>query len=73
MTPTERVRACYQHAALRYIAGHKMTNASLRDRFGLSSTNAAAVSRIIRDALESHAIKVADPNAPKSGYVPIWA
>lgn len=73
MTPTERVRACYQHAALRYIAGHKMTNASLRDRFGLSSTNAAAVSRIIRDALESNAIKVADPNAPKSGYVPIWA
>ncbi|MCA3710525.1 MAG: putative DNA binding domain-containing protein [Phenylobacterium sp.] len=73
MTPAERVRACYQHAALRYLAGHRMTNASLRDRFGLSSTNAAAVSRIIRDALQAGDIKVADPNAPKSGYVPSWA
>lgn len=73
MSPAERVRACYQHAVLRYIAGHKMTNATLRERFGLGSTNAAAVSRIIREALEAGAIKVADPKAPKSGYVPIWA
>lgn len=73
MTPTERIRASAQHAALRYISGHKMTNASLRDRFGLSSTNAAAVSRIIRDALEAGEIRFADPRAPKSGYVPSWA
>lgn len=73
MTPAERVRACYQHAALRYLAGHKMTNATLRDRFGLGSTNAAAVSRIIREALEANVIRVADPKAPKSGYVPVWA
>lgn len=73
MSPGERVRACFQHAALRYLAGHKMTNASLRERFGLSSTNAAAVSRIIREALEANVIRLADPNAPKSGYVPVWA
>lgn len=73
MSPAERVRACYQHAALRYLAGHKMTNATLRDRFGLGSTNAAAVSRIIREALEANVIRVADPKAPKSGYVPDWA
>ena len=73
MTPPERVRACSQHAALRYLAGHKMTNASLRERFGLGRTNAAAVSRIIREALEADAIRFADPKAPKSGYVPSWA
>lgn len=73
MTPTERIRACTQHAALRWLAGQKMTNSSLRERFGLSSTNAAAVSRIIRDALDAGEIRFADANAPKSGYVPAWA
>lgn len=73
MTPVERIRACYQHAGLRYLAGQKMTNASLRDRFGLSATNAAGMSRIIRDTVEAGLIRLADPRAPKSGYVPIWA
>jgi ATP-dependent DNA helicase RecG len=73
MTPTERVRACAQHAALRWLAGQKMTNSSLRERFGLTSTNAAAVSRIIRDALDAGEIRFADANAPKSGYMPAWA
>lgn len=73
MTPTERVRACSQHTGLRWLAGQKMTNSSLRERFGLSSTNAAGVSRIIRDALDAGEIRFADPSAPKSGYVPAWA
>lgn len=73
MSPAEKVRACYQHATLRYLAGQKMTNATLRERFGLSATNAAAVSRIIREALEAEVIRFADPSAPKSGYVPLWA
>ena len=73
MTPSERVRACSQHAALRWLSGHKMTNASLRERFGLGVTNAAAVSRIIRDAVDAGEIRLADPTAPKSGYVPEWA
>ena len=73
MTNAERIRATYQHAGLRYLAGHKMTNASLRGRFGMDKTNAAAVSRIIRDTAESDLIRLADPNAPKSGYVPFWA
>ena len=73
MTAPERLRACYQHAGLRYVAGGKMTNASLRQRFGLEKESAATASRIIRDALKDRLIKVADPIAPKSGYIPIWA
>lgn len=73
MPPAERVRACYQHAALRYIAGQKMTNASLRDRFGLQDTAAASVSRVIKDTLSEGRIKLADPSASKSGYFPFWA
>jgi predicted HTH transcriptional regulator len=73
MTPTERIRATYQHAGLRYLAGGKMTNASLRERFGLDRTNAGAVSRVMRDASGLGLIRLADHNAPKSGYVPFWA
>ncbi|MEW6538934.1 MAG: ATP-binding protein [Pseudomonadota bacterium] len=73
MTAPERLRACYQHAVLRYVAGGKMTNTSLRQRFGLEKESAATASRIIRDAQKDKLIKVADPDAPKSGYIPIWA
>lgn len=73
MTPSERLRACYQHAALRWMAGERATNASLRQRFGVSDENSAQVSRVLRDALAAKLIKRADPAAPKSGYAPIWA
>ena len=31
----ERVRACYLHACLKYVCNELMTNATLRDRFGI--------------------------------------
>jgi hypothetical protein len=37
MTPSERLRACYQHAALRWMSGERATNASLRQRFGVAN------------------------------------
>ena len=73
MNAAERIRACYQHAALRYHSGDMMTNASLRERLGVEKRNAAQVSRIITDALASGQIKSADPDAPRSGYIPFWA
>ena len=41
MDTTERCRACYQHACLRYVSNKRMTNHSLRDRFGISAKNSA--------------------------------
>ncbi|MBG58805.1 MAG: MloB [Porticoccus sp.] len=73
MTPQERVRACYQHAALKYLAGQKMTNSTLRERFGIEPQNAAQASTVIRQALGTDLIRVADSAAPRSGYVPYWA
>lgn len=73
MDREERIRACYQHAGLMFVSSKRMTNASLRKRFAMPTENAAQVSRIIRDALQEGSIKVADPKAPKSGYVPFWA
>lgn len=73
MTPQERVRACYQHAALKFVSGQRMANATLRRRLGIDPQNAAQASVIIRQALKAGLIRTADPEHPKSGYVPFWA
>ena len=61
MDRTDRVRACYQQWVLR----QKMTNQSLRNRFGLSERNSNTVSKIISAAAEQGLIKN-DPGAPES-------
>ena len=73
MDATERVRAAYQHAALQFVTGGRMTNATLRARLGIEEQNAAQVSRIIKEALASKLIRPADLDMPRSGYVPFWA
>jgi predicted HTH transcriptional regulator len=73
-TPAERVRACYQHSVMTFMAGERMTNASLRFRLGIDERNAAQVSRVIGQALEERQIKQSDSWSARSGtYVPIWA
>jgi ATP-dependent DNA helicase RecG len=77
MTPTERVRACYQHACLLWAGGGKhMTNSSLRSRFGLSGNRASQISRLIAEAIEAGAIKPVDPenrSRAQASYQPYWA
>jgi ATP-dependent DNA helicase RecG len=72
MTPSERVRACYQHTALLFVSGDRATNSTLRNRFGIKVGNASQVSRVFKDALHGGVIKLADPSAPRAGYVPYW-
>lgn len=73
MTPDERVRACYQHAVLKVISGERMKNASLCDRFGIAKQNAAQATQVINLSLRQGLIKPADPDHPRSGYVPFWS
>ena len=73
MTAPERVRACYQHAVLKFFSGGKLTNSSLRARLGIAEQNAAQVTRIINEARDSGLIKLADPDSPRAGYLPFWA
>ena len=73
MTADERVRACYQHAALKFLSGERMKNSTLRERFGIEPRNAAQVSQVIRLALKRELIRYADPDKPQSAYLPIWA
>ncbi len=75
MDSHERIRACYQHACLQVVSGSRMTNASLRKRFGIEVQNAAKASRIIYDATEAGLIKPFDPDQGKkyASYVPFWS
>jgi predicted HTH transcriptional regulator len=73
MTPEERIRACYQHASLKYVSGERMKNSTLCERFGIDPQNSAQASVVIRQALKAGWIRPADLEHPRSGYVPCWA
>jgi predicted HTH transcriptional regulator len=75
MDKSDRVRACYLHACLKWVMRDYLTNASLRERFGVEERNKAAVSRYIREAVEDGAIKPFDDSAPRKlmKYIPFWA
>ena len=71
----EKRRACYQHACLMYANSKEMSNASLRERFGLADTQAAQISRLIRDSVNAKLIKPSDKgrDPSKKSYIPEWA
>lgn len=76
MDKKDRIRACYQHACLKYITNDKMTNTTLRERFKIANENAAMVSRIIKDTYEAGLIKEENPDNKSRRfvkYIPIWA
>lgn len=75
MEKQDRVRACYLHAALRWVQGDPMTNSSLRERFGIEKRNSAIASRIIKETLDSTLIRPLDPDQGKRNakYVPFWS
>ena len=75
-TDSERIRACYQHACLKYVSNDKMTNQTLRSRLGIDDKNYPMASRIIKDTLEAKLIKEENPeNGSRRfvGYIPYWA
>ena len=75
VSPKDRMRAVYQHACMCHVEGKGLTNASLRKRFGLPASSAAAISRLIKEAVGTGLIKPRDASAgPKfMQYVPFWA
>ncbi len=75
MDKQDRIRACYLHACLCYVTHRKMTNTTLRERFGIAEQNAAAASRILTEALEAKAIVVQDASVGTRirSYLPFWA
>jgi len=70
MSLEDKIRACYQHAVLKWIENKRMTNESLRERFGIEKQNYSTASRIISETLKSGKIK--KPEKAKE-YIPYWA
>jgi predicted HTH transcriptional regulator len=73
MSVEERIRACYQHAIIKYLSGDRMKNTTLCERFGIESKNAAQASKVIKDTINAKLIRAADPEHPRAGYIPAWA
>ncbi len=76
MNKIDRIRACYQHAGLKYVSNTQMTNASFRKRLLISDENYAIASRIISETLQAGLIKPTDPqnrSRKHASYVPFWA
>jgi ATP-dependent DNA helicase RecG len=57
MDRDDRVRACYQHCSLKWVMAERMTNQSLRERFGLPESKAAITSQIIASTIEAGMVK----------------
>lgn len=75
MDRTDRVRACYQHACLRWVCRNFMTNSSIRERMKIEKKNYPMASKVIKDTLNEGLIKVSDPEnrSNKKKYIPWWA
>jgi len=75
MRKEDRLRACYQHAVLRFIANDPMSNGSLRRRFNLADAQYPQISIVIKDATDGGLIKpLAEDQANRNArYVPSWA
>jgi len=73
MNGEERVRACYFHAVLKFLAGECMKNKTLCQRFGIDVKNAAQASAVLKKAMEDGFIKYVDKDHPRVGYHPKWA
>lgn len=76
MARPDRIRACYQHCCLMYVSNQRMSNQSLRQRFGLPESKAATVSLVIGAAKEAGLIKADESETSSTRYaryLPFWA
>jgi predicted HTH transcriptional regulator len=77
MDRNDRIRACYQHCALRLVSNAPaMTNQSLRERFQLPEDKSSTVSLVISATAEAGLIKTderAGASKKFAKYLPFWA
>ncbi len=76
MDRDDRIRACYQHCALKWVMSERMTNQSLRERFHLPESKAAIISQIIAATIETGLVKPDErvgTSRKYARYLPFWA
>ena len=76
MDRDDRIRACYQHCALKWVMSERMTNQSLRERFHLPESKSAVVSQAISATIETGLVKSDEKvggSRKYARYLPFWA
>lgn len=76
MDREDRIRACYQHYALKWVMSERMTNQSLRERFNLPESKSAIASQVIAASIEAGLIKSDEKvgtSRKYARYLPFWA
>jgi predicted HTH transcriptional regulator len=76
MDREDRIRACYQHCALKWVMSERMTNQSLRERFHLPESKSAIISQIIAATIEAEKIRPDEKvgaSRKYARYLPFWA
>ena len=76
MDRDDKLRACYQHACLKYAVNQEMSNATFRQRLGLPDRSYHIASRIITAALDGGWIRLANSEERSNRYekyLPAWA
>ncbi|MBR4058483.1 MAG: hypothetical protein IKK03_01415 [Lachnospiraceae bacterium] len=71
----DKIRTCYLYSCYCYVNEIEVSNAVLRERFGVDEKNKAIVSRIIKDTIAKGLIKIEDETVGVRArrYVPYWA
>ena len=76
MGKPDRMRACYQHCALKYVSNERMSNQSLRERFRLPESKTATASQVIGATKDAGLIKTDESDTTSTRYaryLPFWA
>ena len=75
MDRADRIRACYQHCALKWEMSQRMTNQSLRERFKIPESHSHLITQVIQSSLEAGVIKPderAGTSRKFARYIPFW-
>ena len=76
MSREDRVRACFQHCALKWVMSEHMTNQTLRGRFHLPENKSAIISQVIAATIEAGLVKpdeAVGTSRKYARYLPFWA
>jgi predicted HTH transcriptional regulator len=75
MDRNDRIRAYYQHCVLRWVMSERMTNTSLRERFGLPENKSVRTSQVIAATIAAGLIKLDErvgTSRKLARYLPFW-